>query len=168
MKKTAIVGLLLLLGVFATHTVSAQGAGKKISIDFNIEEAIKQRRGGDDVSDYCEMEDGRRRGQRVKGQLLRDNVTMVTAGQEVTWALNVPDSRRKIEIASIYFTQKKGRNFFMQRGAEYPTQQADGTWKGKVSPNAQEGDSLKYTMIVKVGERYFKIDPVVSIGGGGG
>ncbi|MEL6534767.1 MAG: hypothetical protein AAFQ98_05110 [Bacteroidota bacterium] len=164
MRKTAMLGLFTLFSALITYQAQAQDGRKMITIDLNVEEAMNQRRGGDDISDYCEMEDGRRRGQRVRGRSLRDNVTELTAGQEVTWSLNVPNSRRKIEIVNIYFTEQKGRNFFMQRGAEYPTRQADGTWKGKVSPNANAGDSLKYTLIVKVGQRYFKIDPIVSIG----
>lgn len=171
MKLTAIVGAFLMVSTLTGTQLFAQGNRqndpKPITIEIQAAQLLKAMRHGDEVSEYCSMEDGRNRGQMVSGQKLRNNETIVAPGQELVWDIKIKGPRKRVEIIDFDFEEQVGRNFFMIEGGYLPRKQDDGTYVATVSPNAEAGHKLKYTVMVLIDGKQFQIDPVVVVGSGG-
>jgi plastocyanin len=131
-----------------------------IPILVNIESLLSQAKPGDEVTKHVTMFKSNEAYHLQQEGDANLNIE-VTPGDEVIWKF-IPNEEHECTITEFIFELKQGENFFTQTGGWLPIQQEDGTWKAKVSPQALDGSTLKYSIYFTLDGKNYWWDPLIS------
>lgn len=155
--------LILFFGSCQTENLTVETdstPAQKILIEIDRERLIQEALPDSDVQDYVKMYNGETNFAARTGGI-GNLITSFDPGDEPVWILAENEG---ITLIDFKFSVVKGENFFSGPDGEYPSLQPDGTWKAKVSTNAQPESVMKYDVYFQIeGVGTFWWDPVANI-----
>lgn len=164
--KTRVLSILVLLIVAITACenrseaeLEIAGEAHQVLIDIDVEQLLTNARVGDEVPDMVQMYNGAPN--HLAGTEGEANLTTeVMPGDELIWQLGDADG---VTITGFEFFVIKGVDVLELPGSQQPVLQTDGSWKARISPNAQGESVLKYNVHFEVGGKNYWWDPLIKI-----